>query len=362
MNDWKNFLDRIYFQVNEPGSFSGAKKLQVILKQNGFNVRYDDVRDWLQSHDSYTLFKPTRYRFKRNRIVTTGLDYMWDSDLADMSNIKEHNDGFSYLLVVIDIFSRYLWLKPIKTKHGTEVKNAFEDIFNETSRRPARLRTDKGKEFLNRKVQQYMKTLDIKHFNTKNETKANYAERVIRTIKTLLYRYFHKKQSYRYIEILQDLVDNYNHRPHSSLENLSPSQINKENEAVVWKRMYIDTAKKSRRKAYKFKVNDKVRISHLKYQFQRDYHQKWTEEYFKIYHRIRRASKNMYHLRDLLDEDIDGYFYENELQKINKEDDQVFRIEKVIRKRKKGKEILVKYMGWPDKFNAWINAENVQRF
>ena len=362
MNDWKSFLDKVYYQINEPGAFSGAKKLHVILKQNGFKVRYDDVKQWLQSHDSYTLFKPTKYRFKRNRIVTTGLDYMWDCDLADLSNIREYNDGFTYWLVVIDVFSRYLWVRPIKTKQGTEVKNAFEDIFKSTTRKPARIRTDKGKEFLNRKVQQYMKSLDIKLFSTKNETKANYAERVIRTLKTLLYRYFYKKQNYRYVDVLQDLVDNYNKRPHSSLQELSPSGINQNNEVMVWKRMYIDTAKVVRRKQYKFRINDKVRISHLKYQFQRDYHQKWTEEYFKIHHRIRRESKNLYRLRDLLDEDIDGYFYENELQKIEKEDDAVFKIEKVIRKRKKGKEILVKYMGWPDKFNAWINAENVERF
>ena len=207
-----------------------------------------------------------------------------------------------------------------------------------------------------------MKSLDIKLFSTKNETKANYAERVIRTLKTLLYRYFYKKQCYRYGDVLQDLVDNYNKRPHSSLQDLSPSDVNPNNEVMVWKRMYIDTAKVARKKQYKFRINDKVRISHLKYQFQRDYHQKWTEEYFKIHHRIRRESKNLYRLRDLLDEDIDGYFYENELQKIEKEDDAVFRIEKVIRKRKKGKEILVKYMGWPNKFNAWINAENVEKF
>lgn len=362
MADWKEFLHDIYFNIKQPGAFAGPNKLHNVLVQNGYLVKIDEIKKWLQQHDAYTLFKPVKYRFKRNRIVTTGLDYMWDADLADVSNIAEHNDGYRYLLVVIDVFSRYLWVEPVKTKQQSEMVAAFERIFTKTNRRPQRLRTDKGTEFKNRKVRSMLNGLQVKAFSTKNETKANYAERVIRTIKTLLYRYFHQNQSYRYVEVLQDLVYNYNNRPHSSLGTKSPAQIDKNNEAKVWKRMYIDTAKQGKKRPFRFKFGDKVRISHLKYQFQRDFHQKWTEEFFKVYGRARKSSRNMYLIKDLMNERIDGYFYENELQKIDKEDDPVLRIEQVIRKRKRGKEILVKYMGWPEKFNAWINAENVQKY
>lgn len=362
MADWREFLYNIYFNVKQPGAFAGPNKLHTILTQNGYVVKIDEIKKWLQKHDAYTLFKPIKYRFKRNRIVTTGLDYMWDADLAEVGNIAEHNDGYRYLLVAIDVFSRYLWIEPVKTKQQNEIKSAFERIFAKTNRRPQRLRTDKGKEFINKTVRTYLTRLQIKAFTTKNETKANYAERVIRTVKTLLYRYFHQNQTYRYVEVLQDLVYNYNNRPHSSLGTKSPAQIDKNNEAIVWKRMYIDSTKRARKRPYKYKLGDKVRISHLKYQFQRDFHQKWTEEFFKVYHRTRKGINNMYLIKDMLNEQIDGSFYENELQRIDKEDDPVLRIEKVIKRRKKGKEILVKYMGWPPKFNAWISAENVQKY
>ena len=66
--------------------------------------------------------KALRYRLKRNRIAKTGIDGTWDADLADVSNIREPNEGYKYLLAVIDIFSRYLWIVPVKTKSQTDKK------------------------------------------------------------------------------------------------------------------------------------------------------------------------------------------------------------------------------------------------
>ena len=71
-----------------------ATKYQLVKYKNGYKM--------------LTLFKPIKYRFKRNRVVTTGIDHMWDVDLADVTNIRQHNDGYNFLLVAIDVFSRYL--------------------------------------------------------------------------------------------------------------------------------------------------------------------------------------------------------------------------------------------------------------
>ena len=212
---------------------------------------------------------------------------------------------------------------------------AFKVLFGSTPRRPKRLRTDKGTEFTNRAVSKLMKAEGIYAFTTKNETKANYAERVIKTIKTLLYRYFLHRQTYHYVDVLPQIVHNYNTRPHTSLKGLTPNAITKENEARVWKKMYVDTSKVKRKLKFKLKVNDKVRISHLKYTFQRDYHQKWTEEVFIVRGRMIKNGLNLYQLKDYGDEDIDGYFYEAELQKVRKPMDLTLRIEKVLKRRTK---------------------------
>lgn len=197
---------------------------------------------------------------------------------------------------------------------------------------------------------------------TQNETKAKYAERVIRTIKNLMYRYFMKNRTYLYVEILQKLVESYNNRPHRSLGGLSPGSVNEDNADETRYLTYLSDRKRNRKsynkntklsknknkKVYKFKIGDDVRISQLKHPFQRDYQQKWSSEYFKVDKRYLRGNVAVYKLKDLMNEPIQGTFYHFELQKIKATEDVLYRIEKVIKKRnRKGQraEVLVKWQG-----------------
>ena len=178
-----------------------------------------------------------------------------------------------------------------------------------------------------------------------------------------MYRYFIHHQTYTYLPVLQGMVSNYNHRPHRTLKGLSPAAITKSNEAKVWKHMYMNTLKLKKKKKFAFNIHDKVRISHLKDVFQRDYQQKWTEEIFIITHRHTEQGIHLYQLKDFADEPIDGYFYEEELQKVTKDPNALFRVEKVLmsRTRKGQKEHFVKWMGWLKKFNSWIKDTDIQR-
>ena len=229
---------------------------------------------------------------------------------------------------------------------------------------PRTLRSDNGTEFKNRWFKQFMKKEGIYAYTTKNEMKANFAERVIRTLKGMLYRYFLHRQTYRYMHIIQEMVYNYNHRVHSTLMGYAPAQINKNVEAKVWKHMYIDKMKlpKKRKRTFRFNIGQHVRISHLKYAFQRDYHIKWTQEVFKVTHRCKKQGIHLYRVKDLLDEHIDGHFYEEELQAVTKDIESVYKIEKVLKTRRTrgGKEVFVKWLGWPKKFNSWIKETDIQ--
>ena len=364
MSKWEQYLEKHYFDPEHPGAYAGPYKLHLLLKRQGFPSSYRKVRKWLQKQDAYSLLQPVRYRFKRKTVITKGIDDLWDVDLADVSNTAKHNDDVQFLLIVIDVFSKHLWVEPLKSKHHDEVLAGFKNIFATTDRKPTLLRSDKGKEFTNRWVKAYLKKQGIYVYTTKNETKANYAERVIRTVKGLMYRYFIQNQTYRYLPVLQNLVFNYNNRPHTTLDGLAPASVNKSNEALLWKAMYMNKLKLPKTKTFRFKVGDKVRVSHLKYVFQRDYQEKWTEEVFMITHRYRQNGVHLYRLKDFADEPIDGYFYEQELQRVEKEEDDMFRIEKVIKTRKRRglTEHFVKWMGWPAKFNSWVQDADVQRF
>ncbi len=309
MSDWKDYLTSIYFDPKYPGSFSGPDKLYNIVKSEGkFKIKKQDVRQWLQDQEAYSLTRYARRKFKRSRVIVDGIDSRWDSDLMDMSNISKYNDGVKYVLVMIDIFSRYLWCQPLKNKTGKEVSKAMTETFL-NGRQPGSIRTDKGSEFTNRDVKKYLKDTGIDHFVTQNETKANYAERVIKTIKHKIYRYILKNNSYRYVDALTDIVTSYNNTNHRSL-GTTPSSVTKNNEGESRLRQYLIRRPSEAKPNHKMKYNvgDIVRISHVRGVFDREYSQKWTGELFKVKSRYLRQNIPVYKLDDWEGESVLGTF------------------------------------------------------
>ena len=119
------------------------------------------------------MHKPIRHKFEKRRVYSPGIDTIWAADLVDMSSHARANNGVKYLLAVIDVFSKYGWLVPLKTKTGKEVAEAFEKILKQ--RKPPeglRVWVDKGKEFYNK----WVKDL-IQIYSTENEEKSSVVER-----------------------------------------------------------------------------------------------------------------------------------------------------------------------------------------
>lgn len=137
------------------------------------------IKQWLQDIDAYSLQRPQRYKFKTNSVISQGLDFLWDVDLADVSALSEDNDNIKYLLIAIDVFSRHAWVRPLKNKLHGSVIDALNNIFK-TGRKHKELRTDKGSEFKNRWVKDFFRRQGVDHYATQNVTHANYAERFIR--------------------------------------------------------------------------------------------------------------------------------------------------------------------------------------
>lgn len=197
------------------------------------------VRKWFQNQDNYSLQKPVRQTFKKARVVVSGIDDQFDADLADVSKISHENDGVKYLLVVIDIFSKYLWIQPLKNKRAKDVVNGFKLIFDQ-GRKCKKLKTDNDSEFISKVTRAYLKQEGIYYFTTQNSnTKANIAECLIHTIRNMMYRYFTKNRTHRYIDVLVDIVKGYNATPHKSLNNVAPKDVSKNNEADTWAHMYL---------------------------------------------------------------------------------------------------------------------------
>ena len=262
-----------------------------------------------------------------------------------MSAFSKDNEGVNFLLLVIDIFSKYGWIIPLKDKKGETVAKELKTIFKE--RKPEKLWTDKGKEFYNKNVKDL-----VELYSTENEEKSSIVERWIRTIKEKMWKYFTDNNTYTYIGILPDLVEDYNNTVHSSAKLTPVEASKKKNELTVWRNLYPDRLK-IHDLTPKFSVGDEVRISKKKKTFEKGYTTRWTEEIFTITE-IQNTNPITYKIADLQGEEIDGTFYEPELQKTEQ---QVFRIEKVIEKRKN--KSLVKWKGYSDKFNSWVNNKDL---
>ena len=291
------------------------------------------------------LHRPIKRKFKKRRVIVNGIDKIWAADLADMTAFKDYNDGYTFLLLVIDTFSKYGYLIPLKNKKGETVANALKDIFKK--RKPGKLWMDKGKEFYNKDVKDL-----VELYSTENEEKSSIAERWVRTIKEKMWKYFTDNNTYKYIDVLPDLVQDYNNTVHSSTKLTPKEASKKKNELTVWRNLYPDRYKKYNITP-KFSVGDEVRITKKKKVFEKGYTTRWTEEIFTITE-VQNTNPVTYKLADLQGEEIKGTFYEPELQKTEQ---QIFRIEKVI-KKEKGKS-LVKWKGYSDKFNSWVDNKDL---
>ena len=130
------YLKSVYYNPKRPGSFGGVENLYRDVKQEGtFKLSRKKISDWLMGQNTYTLHKPTRRNFKRNRVIVGGIDEQWQMDLADMQSLKQYNDGYRYLLVCIDVFSKYAWIVPIKSKTGPALVEAFKVILSSVESR-----------------------------------------------------------------------------------------------------------------------------------------------------------------------------------------------------------------------------------
>ena len=361
-DEQKDYLNQRYYDISLPAAFtSGEKFHHQLVKEGRADFSKQDIEKWLNHQEAHTVHKPVRKTFKHRRVLVESIDEQWDCDLMVFESSAKFNEGNKYVLLCIDTLSKYVWTRPLKSKTGAETKKAFQSIFS-GARKCLRLRSDMGKEFCNTTVEKYFKEVHIKHFVTYNSVKANFAERAIKTIKQRLFKYFTHKQTYRYIDILQDITANYNATYHRSIR-MAPQDVTRENQQVVWENIYGHDIFKMTTPPQKvcFKVGDLVRISHTRNAFARGYNQGWSDELFTI-KTAHKTSPPTYTLKDYAGETILGRVYEQEVTKVFQKEDAQYKIEKVLKKRRvRGKtEYLVKWLGWNKSFNSWVDSTDIE--
>ena len=332
--------------LRSPGSFGGVRTLR---RYSGQSER--QAKSFLASQDAYTLHKSRRIRFPRRKTYSKGIGDLFQIDLVDLSSLSSFNDGFRYLLTCIDVFSRRAWAEPVRKKTARDVAEAFEKILSD--RKCNMVQSDKGTEFLNSTFQSTLKRRGIKFYTSENEDiKAAVVERFNRTLKEKMFRYFTFKNTRRYLNVLDDLLHSYNNTYHRSI-GMTPLQVNKVNESILRARLYRPKPSSFK---WKYDVGDRVRITMQRQPFRKGYTGHWSEEIFEIASRVP-TTQVTYELRDLAAESIKGRFYEPEIQKVIKRDDERFEVERIIKTRKRNGKIqyLASWKGYPSKFDSWVD-------
>ena len=215
---------------------------------------------------------------------------------------------------------------------------------SEGKTKPNKIWVDQGSEFYNQSFKDFLKVNNIEMYSTYNEGKSVVAERFIRTLKNKIFKHMTTISKNVYIDVLNDIVNRYNNTVHKTIK-MKPIDVTGDS--------YVEYNEEANKKNPKFKVNDHVRISKYKNIFTKGYVPNWSEEVF-IVNEIKNTVLWTYTISDLNGENVHGTFYEKELQKTNQKE---FRIEKVL--KRKGDKLHVKWKGYDNSFNSWINKKDI---
>lgn len=388
----EDYLAEIYYSDDDPDHYSNPRTLFTRAKKDGKNFKLREIEEWCNRQEIYSIFKPMTVNIENRPIVIVPrVDYQWDADSLYMRNWEKDNKGYAYILNIIDIFSRFAWSFPLKTLQASETEKVLSKFLQD--HHCDFFRSDYGSEFKSVLMKKLLDQHDIEHIVTRNEPKANYCERLNRTLKETMLKIMTHENSNHWLDDLDGVVRAYNHSYHSSIR-MTPYQARRADTSLVWRNQYLPKpvssrspptkkSKKPKEKTFifKFAIGDTVRVSRLQEHFRRAYEENWSHELFTVVDRKINQGHAMYTLMSWLvketkdkktgektreKEFIDGDFYEKELQKVDPDFNPVYRIAEVLKERTVGRgknkkvEVLVSWLGWHKKFNQWIPKDSLE--
>lgn len=364
-NEKEKILSDIYFDNGHPGSYGGESRLHQYAKKYGISL--NEVKKFLQKELSYTLHKPVIKKFKRNKIYTYGKNYQLQADLVDVSNISDDNDGHKFILTIIDVFSKKAFAYPLKNKEADSIVEAFKHYLKNNVP-PVYLQVDRGKEFVNKKFKKLLDDNFIQIFYSNNEKKCAIVERLNRTLKTRMYRFFTANSTNFWLPYLQKFINSINNSYHRSI-GMRPNDVNYKNEKYVFKKLYgvnnfielnkrRKTSLENKNKILPF--GQKVRVAKGTIAFRKGYLPQWSDKVYILKKKRNDFHSPMYSLTDENNKKVDRNFYFKEIQPVTITSDTKYRIEKILdQKIENGiKKYYIKWLGFDNSYNSWIDEND----
>jgi hypothetical protein len=304
---------------------------------------------------AHELHRQARKNFQTRKTLLKGLDDLYQADLVDMSALSRQNSNYKFILTIINCLSKVAYAFPLKQKSAAQMAKVLAGFFKKHPMR--NFQTDQGTEFYNAAVGKLVRRYNINHYSTFSVKKAAIVERFNRTLKSLMYRHFTIQGSYKWLKLLPKLLHEYNHTVHRTI-GIRPADVSRRNEIELLAHLnsipkkHIEMMRRRWRGGSKFKVGDQVRISrYSRNAFRKSYLPNWSNEVFTIA-KVQSTFPPTYLLNDARGEAIQGSFYNEELQKTSSGIDNVYFVEKVL--RRKGDRVYVKWSGFDSTHNSWI--------
>jgi Integrase core domain len=292
------------------------------------------------------LFRPARRIYPRWSVTQKGFGDQSQCDLVILDKYSKYNRNFKYILLCIDIFTKKMTARPLKTRTAEEVTKQMSEILKEMP--PFRLlQTDEEKSFFSRQFQSLMKAYNIKHFFTHSSMKASIIERAIRSFRMILFPRMHLMGKFNWIDQYKLVLNEYNSRKHSKIK-MAPNNVKKKHEKLLLNTVYkqVPNFKKQ-----KFRVGDLVRVNLNHNIFtKRSASMNWSTKLYRVKSFVSK-SPHIYTLENLDSVPVSGHFYTEELQKTRFPNE--YLVEKIL-KRKPGK-IYVKFLNMDSDENCWID-------
>jgi len=365
----EKYFRSIYSDPAAPASFSGQEKLWTQIKRDPKRppeVTKHKLKQWLMKQETYQIHTSPPKNYPTESIVVESIGEMVDADILHLPLDKpKFNQNYKFLLACIDLFSRKVYFKLLRHKSATTTTGAFQELLDEGM--PCKtLRTDAGGEFTGKKFQEMLREKGIAHITAYGHVKANYIERWNRTFQDKLYRWMYENNTLVFVNVIPELVRSYNNTVHSTT-GFKPSEVTEKNSMELYEKVYIPILNKraKTRPKWSFRIGQLVRLSLFKDKFKKGYAQKYSEEVFKVSARIP-SHPPRYRIEDLKNEKVSGSFYTQELKAVNaKETSQInWKVERIVNNRKiKGRKYsLIKWFGYPEKFNTLIPTSDLPNY
>ena len=236
-------------------------------------------RDLIKIFIDEIYSSPPRKNYSFNKIIYNHLDEMWSIDLADFSDYKNSNNrNYRYIFIIIDNFSKCLWVIPLKNKYSQTINNEFSNILSSSKRKPLKIESDRGTEFYNSIFQNFLKSKNIHHYSRFTDKGPSIAERVIRTIRYLLKKPVFDKENAYWLSELPSVINKYNNTIHSSTK-MTPIQASKKsNEKLVYSNLQDRRVKQPP----KFKLGQLLRTADIKRVFSKGDSTNWSYKLYTI--------------------------------------------------------------------------------